>query len=69
MIKDEFKVGKGQWKRWTPQAQRVFNYLYPLMLENKSLFVHPKADYVQDVLWKTTAWNAAWMAAEAVVLS
>lgn len=61
-----YKVPKSQWKKWTPHARRVFNYLYDLMLSNQDLFRHPNAPIRDAKLWKTTAWNAAWEAAYAV---
>lgn len=62
-----FKVGKSQWKKWSDIAQRVFNETYEVMLANQSLFLHPKADPARVEYWTTTAWNAAWTAADAVM--
>lgn len=61
-IKNTHKVSKSQWKKWSHTARFVFNSTYELMLD-QSLFVHPKAVEVKAEHWKTTAWNAAWMAA------
>jgi hypothetical protein len=63
---NQHKVSPRQWKKWCDLAQRVFNATYTDMVHNQGLFVHPKADPVSAVHWKTTAWNAAWIAAEAV---
>lgn len=66
MPENTFKIPKSQWKKMSPQARRVFNYLYDMMINNQSLFKHPK-DVEQDLkMWKTTAWNAAWEASYAV---
>lgn len=62
VIKNTHKAGKFQWAKWSHTARFVFNSTYELMLD-QSLFKHPEAPYVKDDHWKTTAWNAAWMAA------
>jgi hypothetical protein len=61
------KVAPRQWKKWCDLAQRVYNVLYEDMVHNQGLFVHPKAGEVAAEHWKTTAHNAAWMAAEGVM--
>lgn len=61
------KVPLKQWKRWTPAARKVFNETYETMLENQGLFLHPKSAAIPQAQWKTTAWNAAWTAADAAV--
>lgn len=61
------KVPLKHWRKWTPQARKVFNETYETMLENQGLFLHPKQATVPQAQWKTTAWNAAWTAADAVV--
>lgn len=61
------KVPLKQWKRWTPAARKVFNETYETMNENQRLFRHPKQAAVPQEQWTTTAWNAAWTAADAVV--
>lgn len=60
-------VPRSQWKKWPDIAQRVFNDTYEVMTENQRLFVHPKAAAIDIDHWSTTAWNAAWTAADAVV--
>jgi hypothetical protein len=61
-----YRVSKKQWKKWSPLARAVFNDVYSLMYDNPTLFKHPKDVEVKHLYWKTTAWNAAWIAAEAV---
>ena len=61
------KVPLKQWKRWTPAARKVFNETYETMADNQGLFQHPKTAAVPQAQWTTTAWNAAWIAADAVV--
>jgi hypothetical protein len=58
------KVSKRQWKKWNETEQTLFNDLYEVMLYNQSLFNHPLAFKVNGLHWETTAWNAAWMAAD-----
>lgn len=61
------KVPKSQWKKWTPQARRVFNAVYGMMYYNIHLFLHPESSIPYKGHWKTTSWNAAWTAADAVM--
>lgn len=62
-----FKVPLKQWRKWTPAARKVFNEVYDTMVNNQGLFQHPKTAAVPQAQWTTTAWNAAWIAADAVV--
>lgn len=59
-------VPKRQWAKWNCVAKRVFNEVYETMAPNPDLFSHPKAKPVSESHFNTTAWNAAWTAAEAV---
>ena len=61
------KVPLKQWRKWTPAARKVFNETYDTMVNNQGLFQHPKTAAVPQAQWTTTAWNAAWTAADAVV--
>lgn len=63
------KVPASQWQRWPDVAQRVFNETYAVLKANKTLYMHPMAAVPVDEYWKTTVWNAAWTAADAVVNS
>lgn len=60
-------VSKRQWKKWCDLAQRVFNETYDTLVHSQSIFVHPKGGLVGQEYWNTTAWNAAWTAADAVM--
>lgn len=64
--KNSYRVGKAQWTLWTEDARQTFNEVYVMMLDNQSLFKHPKDKNVSDEFWDTTSWNAAWIAADAV---
>lgn len=59
------KVQLKQWRRWSNQARSVFNDTYAYMAGNQNEFLHPKAKRNVKAHWKTTAWNAAWVAADA----
>lgn len=61
-----YKVPKNAWKTWNEDGREVFNHLYSMILENQKLFTHPKLNSIPQSYWTTTAWNAAWMAAEEV---
>lgn len=62
-MENTYKVQKKQWEKWDENEQYIFNSLFEMMLNNQSLFKHPGADYLLAEFWTTTAWNAAWMAA------
>ena len=65
-MKNINRVPKKQWRKWSKAAKRVFNELYDFMLHNRSLMLHPKQAAPQHYHWKTTSWNAAWIAADSV---
>jgi hypothetical protein len=60
------KVPQKQWRKWSYHAKRVFNELFSAMSRNQWTFTHPKAEERPATQWNTTAWNAAWLAADAV---
>jgi hypothetical protein len=53
------------WRKWPPIGRQVFNEVYSAMSKNRELFLHPHAAKISRSLWRTTAWNAAWIAADA----
>lgn len=63
MPANRYSVPKKVWNKWTDDGRKVFNELYALM-RDQSLFTHPKAAKQPREQWKTTRWNAAWMAAD-----
>lgn len=58
------KVNARKWKNWPDICQRVFNHTYELMRDNQRIYIHPKSAIIPDKQWSTTAWNAAWEAAD-----
>lgn len=64
MTDNKHKVPKKQWKKWNEKSQDLFNGLYEHMGENQSLYLHPHTIMIPNDYWNTTAWNAAFMAAE-----
>lgn len=66
MVKNTHRVPKAQWRKWPQKARETFNYLYATMYDNPALFMHPKAVKQKPFIWKTTAWNTAWIAADCV---
>ena len=60
------KVPVKQWRKWSPVARKVFNEVYGTMNKNQWTFLHPKQDKLSARMWNTVAWNAAWIAADAV---
>lgn len=65
-MKNIARVPKKQWSKWSAAAQKVFNALYTFMMENEKLMLHPKQEIPKAYHWKTTCWNSAWIAADAV---
>lgn len=66
VTRNKYRVPPKQWRKWCLKARVAFNHLYSLMMKNQDLFRHPKAIKENPRLWKTTAWNAAWIAAGSV---
>lgn len=64
---NSYRVQKRQWTKWSEAARTVFNDVYCVMAYNQGLFLHPSAKKASDEQWITTAWNAAWTAADAVM--
>jgi hypothetical protein len=44
----------------------TFNRVYDYMVNNQWAMLHPKQPLALPNYWKTTAWNSAWIAADAV---
>lgn len=61
--RNRFKVPAKQWNRWADLARAVFNSVFIQMKDDQRLYLHPKTIPVPNLHWKTTAWNAAWIAA------
>ena len=59
------KVPLRQWRKWNVAARKVFNEVYGTMAQNQWTFLHPHQGKISAKMWKTTAWNAAWIAADA----
>lgn len=59
------RVQQRQWRKWDKAARIVFNAVYRFMRHNQALATHPDAAKVPLKHWRTTAWNAAWVAADA----
>ena len=60
------RVPSKQWKKWSEQARTVFNRVYDFAIDSQWAMSHPKSYVQKDEHWKTTAWNMAWIAADAV---
>lgn len=67
-VANTHKVPRRQWKKWTVVGKHVFNKTFKFMIDNPDLFYHPetirRARQLPDKEFRTTAWNAAWMAAD-----
>lgn len=65
-VSNSHRVPKKIWARWSNRSRRVFNDVFKSMNGNQSLFLHPATKPVPAKQWRTTAWNAAWIAAGSV---
>jgi hypothetical protein len=66
MATNKYRVSKKKWSTWSEKAKEVFNALHTAMMESPDLYWHPKQPKIHKTWWKTTAWNASWIAADAV---
>ena len=66
MARNCYHVQKKVWSEWSKTAQAVFNRSYSFFIKNKETMFHPKAVAPNKVHYRTTAWNAAWIAANSV---
>jgi hypothetical protein len=60
------KVPVKTWNKWSLRARYTFNTLYEGMKANPLLFLAPSTPEPTKRQWKVTAWNAAWIAADAI---
>ncbi len=63
-MKNQYRVPKKQWRKWSKNAQGVFNLVYAVS-RYQEYFQHPDAEKVSQKHWNTTRWNFAWTAANA----
>lgn len=66
-IRNEHKVARRTWAKWTEQQRRRFNQLFELMRDHQRFFVHTDAPLIPEKHWRVTCWNAAFMAADGEV--
>ena len=65
-VRNQNRVPRAQWRKWTNAARRVFNDTYAFMMKNPDLITHPAMPKPKPFHWTTLAWNAAWIAADAL---
>jgi hypothetical protein len=65
-MSNDYRVNPRKWRKWSIVAQGTFNKTYALMRDNPDLFRHPKDLPISKRFAGTTAWNAAWLAADHV---
>lgn len=65
-VANKHKVPLKQWRRWSRQAQKIFNSMYHSMRPRMQfVYMHPSAKALPREHWETIRWNTAWMAADA----
>lgn len=62
---NRYKVPQKQWRKWSDLQRHVFNETYGIMAKSPDLFLHRKQEPLSREHWRVTAWNAAWIAADA----
>jgi len=71
VVQNAHSVPAKQWRKWSDQARRVFNLMYVTMKDSPWICQSPtlerlhKDGLLSDKGWNVTAWNAAWLAADA----
>lgn len=65
--KNENRVPVKTWKTWALSARYVFNDLYSSMVYSKLWLSRSLAEKITPQELKVAAWNAAWLAADAVM--
>lgn len=64
-VANPHKVPKRQWRKWSRDAQKLFNMMMRSMRPSMQwAFLHPTAKLMTREQWATTRWNAAWCAAD-----
>ncbi len=64
MTDNIYKVPRSKWSRWTEEAREVFNGVFGEIALNQFKMLHPNTPPIDHSRWVTTAWNAAWIAAD-----
>lgn len=65
-LSNHYRVPVKQWRKWGNKAKDVFNTVYATLKGEQAIVSHPKMPSVKEAHWNTIAWNAAWIAADAV---
>ena len=65
MAKNVYNVPKKIWNKWSKPAQAVFNTTHKFYINNVDKMLHPGMTTPRKDHWKTIAWNASWIAANA----
>lgn len=65
-MRNRYRVPATQWVKWSAAARRMFTELFGCMHRNQWVFLHPHQAALSSAMWRTVAWNAAWLAADAV---
>ena len=67
-IRNQFKVTKRTWNKWSRQQRLVFNETYAYARRNQKVFnAFPGEIQLSKQGWETVCWNIAWTAAQCVV--
>ena len=67
VLRNVHRVPVYQWRRWSSGSRAVFNAVYSSVEKNQRLVLpFVMAPDIRPGMWKTLAWNAAWLSAKAV---
>lgn len=67
VIRNRYAVQSKRWNKWSRAARSTFNDVFRLLLNQETANSAPDAPTVPREAWRTIAWNAAWIAADAVL--
>jgi len=57
--KNEHRVNRKVWNKWTELQRRIFNNVYNALRQQPEEFLHPCMDKIPTAYWKVIAWNVA----------
>ncbi len=64
-MKNNNRVPKKQWNKWSEAAHRTFNQVYESVRDGYKVLFPPAAQSLTKATIDVIAWNTAWVAADA----
>ena len=63
MITNKYKCSNPIWKKFSPKAKEIFNYVYSSAIRNQEVVTHPKTITLSKEEWITIVYNMSCFAA------